>query len=252
MSLVRRTVVFKPTETISIPYEYQHDVMKSIYYYISIADQQMEKFLHDEGYKTDDRPGMKLFNFTLRFSKASFKSNSIEIGEDGLILLIISGRDDIINSILKGLLHIKQIKIDNCIIPLNDIENEKNIYFKNIMLYKSLSPIVTTIRNEHGYTVWLKPYLSKYYENLAENLKKKYKLIYGEDFNGALYFDIDDVLNMKGKSHTINNISKVGFLYDVWVETTPKMQRIIYYLGLGENNSTGAGCMSLKGAGGGE
>lgn len=252
MSLVRRTIVFKPKELVRLSYEYQHDVMKSIYYYLSIADEQKEKFLHNEGYKKDDRPGFKLFNFTLRFSKARFTKEYIEVDEDGLLLLIISGRDDIVNDILKGLLHIKNLRVSNCDIPLQDIENNKNAYFKDVMLYKALSPIVTTVRAENGYVVSLKPYTGKYYENLANNLKKKYEFIYEEEFRGELYFDIDDVLNMRQKSHKIKNIYKLGFLYDVWIETTPKMHRIIYYLGLGENTSTGAGCVDIKGVGRGE
>ena len=115
------------------------------------------------------------------------------------------------------------------------------------MLYKAISPIVTTTINNNGYIVSLRPYVEKYYVNLANNLKKKYKIIYGEEFEKLpLYFDIDNVLDMREKSHVIKGIFKIGYLYDIWVETTPKMQRIIYYLGLGENNASGAGCMEIK------
>ena len=143
------------------------------------------------------------------------------------------------------MLHIKQIRIEESNIPLTDIKKDGFKPFRNIMLFKTLSPVVTTTKADNGYILSLRPFVDKYYINLAENLMKKYRLIYEEVFDGPLYFDISDVLNMKEKSHRIKGIYKIGYLYDMWIETTPKMQRIIYYLGLGENNSTGAGCMDI-------
>lgn len=249
MSLVRRRVVFNPNKKVELPYNYNYDVMKAIYYYISIADEQQEKFLHEEGYRVEEGHKFKLFNFALRFSGANFKKDFIEVDENSNVILILSGVDDVINSILRGLLHIKQIRIDESDIFLVDIKKDGYKLFNNIMLYETLSPVVTTTKADNGYILSLKPYTDKYYVNLAENLIKKHRLIYNEDFKGPLYFDINDVLNMKEKSHRIKGIYKIGYLYDMWVETTPKMQRIIYYLGLGENNSTGAGCMDILMAG---
>jgi len=233
-----------------LPYDYNHDIMKSIYYYISVADEQMEKYLHNEGYKVESGHRYKLFNFTLLFKGARFKEEYIKVDSNSEITLILSGKDDVIKLILKGLVHIKQIRIQGNDISLANIVTVKNVNFKPIMLYKALSPIVTTTRTDDDKIISLRPYVDKYYINLADNLKKKYKLIYGEDFSGPLYFDIDDILVIKDRSHIINGIRKIGQLYDLWVETTTKMQRVIYYLGLGENNSTGAGCLSLLRAGG--
>ncbi len=245
MNLVRRKIIFKPDKKIELPYDYNHDVMKAIYYYISVVDEKQERFLHNEGYKVEDKHRFKLFNFALRFGNADFKKDFIEVNENSNIILILSGVDKVVNSILRGLLHIKQIRINDNYIPLYDIKKDGYKPFNKVMLYETLSPVVTTTMNDNGYTVSLKPYVDKYYINLAENLMKKYKLVYNEDFKGPLFFDINDVLNMKEKSHRIKGIYKLGYLYDMWVETTIKMQRIIYYLGLGENNSTGAGCMDI-------
>lgn len=250
MNLVRRRVIFKPNEKIQLPYDYNYDVMKAIYYYISISDEQQEKFLHEEGYRVEEGHRFKLFNFALRFSDAEFKKDCIEIDNNSDVILVLSGVDETINSILRGLLHIKQIRINEHDMPLLDIKKDGFKPFENIMLYETLSPVVATTKADNGYILSLKPYVDKYYINLAENLMKKYRLIYDEDFKGPLYFDINDVLNMKEKSHRIKGIYKIGYLYGMWVETTPKMQRIIYYLGLGENNSTGAGCMDILMVGG--
>lgn len=245
MNLVRRRVLFKPGKKIEIPYDYNHDIMKAIYYYISVIDEKQEKFLHNEGFTADDGHRFKLFNFALRFGNAKFEKDYIEVDENSNLILILSGADEVVNTILRGLLHIKKIKIADFDIPLVDIKKDGFKPFNKVMLYQALSPVVITTMNDNKYTVSLKPYVDKYYINLAKNLKKKYKLVYGEDFNGPLFFDINDVLNMKEKTHRIKGIYKMGYLYDIWIETTIKMHRIIYYLGLGENNSTGAGCMDM-------
>lgn len=243
MEFARRNIKFKPDKKISIPYTYEYNVMQSIYYYIAVADSVFEKFLHNEGYRVEDGHIFKLFNFTLRFKNAVFKKEHIELNENGEITLIISGKKDIVKMILKGLLHIKKLKIGDTEIPLKDIEKDKNFKFKEIMFYRGLSPIIESTKDDEGKIVYLSPYESKYYINLANNLKRKYKLIYDEDFKGELFFDIDDALKIKKKSIKVKDFYSIGYIYDIWVETTPKMQKIIYYLGLGQNNSVGAGCL---------
>lgn len=251
LELARRNIIFKCNQVSRLSYNYQYDIVKTLYYYLSIADKQKERFLHNEGYRVEEGNRFKLFNFALRFDGAIFKEQYIEVNEDSTIILIISGKEEIVNLILKGLLHIKKIVISGNEFSLVNIKKDGGSYFKNVMLYKTLSPIITTTKNEMNKIISLDPYVSKYYINLANNLKKKYKLIYGEEFKGILYFDIEDVLRMKRKSFTIKEgMYQIGYLYDVWVETTPKMQKIIYYLGLGEKNSIGAGCMDILRVGG--
>ena len=83
-----------------------------------------------------------------------------------------------------------------------------------------------------------------YFKNLDGNAKKKYKAIYGKEFDGNVYFDIDNVDAIKYKSIHFKNGNIPAYKYDIWVEATPEMQKIIYYLGLGQNTSIGAGCLS--------
>lgn len=236
-------MIFKASSKVTIPRDYEYNVMQSLYYYLSVADSMFEKFLHEEGYRIENKT-FKLFNFTLRFKNAAINKHTIDIDENGEIILILSGIEEIVSKMLKGLLHVKKIKLGDAEIPLMNIEADKKFKFQPIMFYKGLSTIVETTQNDDKEVIYLSPYQSKYYENLAENLKRKYKLVYNEEFKGKLFFDIDDPLKIKEKAIKIKDIYTHGYMYDIWVETTPKMQRIIYYLGLGQNNSVGAGCLS--------
>lgn len=242
--MIRQQVIFKPKSTIKLPYNYQYEVMKNIYYYISIADDVLSRRLHNEGYKSETGHIYKLFNFTLLFDKAKFTKDNIICNESSTVKLILSGKKDIIKKILKGLLHIKQIKINDIEIPLFTIENDKKVFFKPIMLYSALSPIVESTHN-NNIIIYLSPYESDYYKNLVENAKRKYQLIYNREYKGTIFFDIDDALEIKEKYIQIKNGGVKGYLYDVWIEAEPDMQKIIYYLGLGQNSSTGCGCLNF-------
>lgn len=243
MNFARRNVIFKPSSKVTIPRDYEYNVMQSLYYYISITDEVFEKFLHEEGYRNTNKT-YKLFNFTLRFKNATINKHTIDIDENGEMILVLTGKKEVVGKILKGLLHVKKIKLGKTEIPLSDIATDKKFKFQPIMFYKGLSTIIETTQNDNREVVYLSPYESKYYENLANNLKRKYELIYNEEFKGKLFFDIDDPLKIKEKSIKVKDIYSHGYMYDIWVETTPKMQRVIYYLGLGQNNSVGAGCLS--------
>lgn len=243
--MIRKQVIFKPDTNIKLPYNYQYDVMKNIYYYISVADEILSRRLHNEGYVSDTGHVYKLFNYTLLFENAKFTDDDIICNEDSTIKLIISGKKDIVQKVLKGLLHIKKMKINNIEIPLKDIQNDKRVFFKPIMLYSTFSPIVESTQDDNGNIVYLNPYEGDYYKNLVENAKRKYKIIYNKDYKKGLFFDIDDALEIKEKYVQIKNGGVKGYQYDIWIEAEPDMQRIIYYLGLGQNSSTGCGCLNF-------
>ena len=179
------------------------------------------------------------------FEGAEFLDRYIKCQGSTIIKLIISGKKDIIGDILKGLLHVKKMKVGNYELILEDIIDDKKIEFKNIMLYKSLSPIAETTQNDEGLIIALTPFEGGFYKNLVQNAKRKYKLIYNEEYEGPFYFDIDDSLKIKKKFIKFKDGGVRGYDFDVWVETKPSMQKIIYYLGLGQNSSIGLGCLSF-------
>jgi len=240
----RKQIIFtSPIETV-IPYDNNYEVMKNCYYYLSISDQILEKMLHNQGYRVESGHIYKLFNFTLLFENAHFTKQGIKINKYTILKLIISGKEDIIKKIIKGILHAKKIKLQDNEFILKDIKVDKSVLFNNIMLYKALSPVIETSKDDNCKPYTLTVYESLYYKNLIENAKRKYKLIYQEDFKGEIFFDIDDIDEIKSKSFKVKEIYNNGYIYNVWVQTSPKMQKIIYYLGLGQNSSSGAGCLS--------
>ena len=238
--LIRKEFIFEPINDCSISYNYQYEIHKNINYYISVADKNMEKFLNNTGYREKSGHIFKLYNFALRFKNVIF-NDKIKLNTNSQVKLIISGKEDILKTIAKGLLHVKKIKLNDIDFKLKIIEDSVNVRFNKIMLYKTLSPIIETTTNDIKEKRYLTPYESEYYINLANNAKRKYELIYNKEYKDKIYFDIEDAFNIKKKSFAIKDGHLTGYEYNIWVEATPKMQNIIYYLGLGQNSSTGAG-----------
>lgn len=242
--MIRKQLIFKTEKDISLTYNYQHEVLKNIYRYIEIHDSHKAKFLHKDGYISETGHKYKGFNFTLLFKNADF-SNMINCNENTTVKLVISGEKSIINSIIKGLIQDRELFISGETMKFTGVLDDKKVYLKEVVLYSAMSPIITSTKSNDDSVEYLTPYDEDYFRNLANNAKRKYKVIYGKDYLDDIYFDIDDTLNMKEKFIQIKNGGVRGMIYDIWIQADIDMQKIIYYLGLGQNSSIGCGCLNF-------
>lgn len=241
--LVKRYLIFRGEGKLN--YNYNYELMKRLYEALTIADDKKALQLHDDGIKVDKKK-FKLFNYTLAFDKdVKYLKDGIIFNKDNCIKLILSGSTNILNPIIKGLITKQTMSLSNTDLQIVDIENDKKINFENIMLYRVRSPIVETTYSG-GKIEFLNPCQENWYSALGNNLKRKYKAVYKEDYQDELFFDIEDILSVKKKM--VNNIKR-GFLigytdFTIFVQATPKMQKIAYNLGLGQNSSLGMGAIS--------
>lgn len=242
--MIRKQIVFRTNKQVNIDYNYQHEVLKNIYKYIDKADANKARILHKTGFRLNNKHKYKLFNFTILFENAIF-DKCIVCNPNTIIKLVISGGKSIINSTIKGLLDIRSLEINNTIFDFVKVESDKNTYIEDVVLYSALSPIITSTRGTDGNIVYLTPYHEGYFKNLAVNAKRKYKIIYGKEYEGEIYFEIDDLLKTKEKFVKIKNGGVSGMTYDIWIQADKDMQKVIYYLGLGQNSSIGCGCMNF-------
>ena len=231
-----------------IDYNYHYELMKRLYEALTLSDDKKAIKLHDEGVVSGNKK-FKLFNYLLAFDKGSeYLKEGISFNNDNCIRLILSGKSEILNHIIKGLVMKQEILIGDNKLKIIGFEDDKKIKFQNIMLYKVRTPIVESIFD--GSIKYLNPYQQEWYSALANNLKRKYKAVYGEDYQDELFFDIEDILNVKKKF--ITKIKKgfvIGYTdFEIFIQATPKMQKIAYNLGLGQNSSIGMGAISyIKG-----
>lgn len=225
-------------------YNYQYSLLIALYGAYTIENSNQARIFHDEGFEMENKK-FKLLNCCLIFQKSEFAETGIKLAKEQQIQIMLSGAEDVLNSITKGLLKLNKISICNCDFVTRDIEFDKKISYRRAMLYKVLTTVIESKYTDEKIE-YLSVYDNRYYETLTQNLKRKYKLIYGEEFKDDLYFDIENILIAKKK--TINNIKNGGYLkgygnFNIWIETSIKMQKVAYFCGLGQNNTLGAGAL---------
>ncbi len=243
MNIDRYFVQLKATKSCKLTYEYQYPLMKLLYQCLENEDTGISQVFHDNGYEIDNKK-FKLINTYLLMSDTVFTKDYIQIQPDSTIELMLSGDQKYINLVIKGLIKMENINLCNCNFQITSMKQDQNIKFKKQMLYKVLSQVVeSTYNNKIEY---LNPYQQQFYSALAQNLKRKYQLVYNEEYQDELFFDIENILSVKKKK--IQNIKgngyKVGYgNFNIWIEASPKMQKIAYYTGLGQANFLGAGTL---------
>jgi len=157
-----------------------------------------------------------------------------------------SPKKNIVVALVNGLLEKGEVEIADAEFILSSIEVLKEKEIKGNETFATLSPIsVTTAKKEDGglKIVDLYPDEPKFYENLRNNLIKKYRLLYGkEPENEEL-----DIKVIKAKPKRI----KIKNTYHRCVEMVFKARgsrellEMGYKAGFGERNSMGFGMVKV-------
>lgn len=246
--LGRIEIVVKPDKDFILDYNYYYSMQKPLIFdSIALIDEEKSIKLHNEGYRAEDNKIHKLVTYQLYVENIKkHDDKGIYISHNDTVKIVLSGKKNIINLIIKGLMKQGYIKYYDNKLNIVNFSNDKNIKFNDVMLYKVRTPMVAVINNELGKREYLNPVNPRFFELIGKNLLRKYKLIYGKDYEGGLYFDIEDLFNIKQRF--IKNI-KNGFLigysnFELFIEADRDMQKVAYYCGVGSNNSVGMGVLS--------
>lgn len=241
--LSRKYLVFKAKEDCQLTYNYQYPLSVILYKKMELRDSEFSNMLHNEGFRSKDakRKKMKLFNFNLIFHNLDMVSTGIKFNKGDEVRLCISGHKKIINTILQGFTLNNHLAIYDCDFEFAGLENDdKRVKFNDVNIYKSLSPMIESIWDKE--VIFLTPYQKEYYDAIKQNLRRKYELIYDKEYKGEIKIMIEDMLDIKPKTIAIKGGYLQGYSkFNVLVQCDADMQKIVYYCGLGQNNSLGAG-----------
>lgn len=112
--------------------------------------------------------------------------------------------------------------------------------------FKAIGPVAASIQKD-GKVWYLRPHEPRFYENIKNNLLKKYKMVYGRRYNGNL--EVEPIFEkQKGKlSYAIDlkGGRVIGFKLPFRIKASDKMKRVAYDCGLGEKNSQGFGMIEV-------
>jgi len=152
----------------------------------------------------------------------------------------------IAEAFIEGLLQEPEVKLWDEKFYVEEVKTLAEPSSYNGRTYSTLSPIaVTTLRPELGRLKQydLSPMEEKFYENLKENLKEKYVLLYGEKPPDE--FEVK-VLKAKAKRFEV----KLGIFQRAWhlifkAYGNEELIKVGYQAGFGEKNSLGFGMVKV-------
>lgn len=246
MELTRKILIMEAASDISLDYNYHYELMKEIYTSLEISNPALALQIHEEGFRIENKK-YKLFTNQFFIENAQYTKNFIKIKKGMKCKLIISGLKEVVKNIVFGFLEKENLNLFNNKFKILNVENDKRIKFNKVTLYKVRNPIVATRQDENKHIIFVNPFEEDFYKILANNLKRKYKLIYNKDYHGELYFDIEDTFSVKKR--LISNIKSkfmlIGYSgFELYLVADTDMQKVAYYCGLGSNNVLGMGAVT--------
>lgn len=224
------------TDRIDVNYSYS--LASMIYRAIERANPSLSLELH--------KP--KTFKF-FTFSRLMIPNRKFRIEDDEMIIesdnahfFFSTAKNEIAESLVEGLLKKPEVKIGRAKFFVSEIRILREKKIRKREKFVTLSPIcVSTLRDN---SIWdISPSEKKFYENLKNNLIKKYKLLYGRDEN-----DMNvkiKVLKAKRKRIKIKNTHRI--CYDLVFEAkgSKELLEVGYKTGFGERNSMGFGMVKV-------
>jgi len=234
---MRIKIEFELQDITTININYSYYIASLIYRCIQLSDPALSLELH--------KPGIKLWTFSrLIVPNRKFKivKDEMIIESDKVYLYFSTPKSDIATAFIEGLIKKDEIKICNAKFDLSKIEVVKERKIGNKAKFVTLSPIsVTTVRD--GKTYDLYPNEPKFYENLKNNLIKKYKVLYGKEPSNYQL----EIRPLKVKPKRIKIKDTFHRCVDMVfkAEGCEDLLKIGYQAGFGERNSMGFGMVKV-------
>lgn len=244
MKLLRAKISIEKISRHGLELDYQYYLAGMLFKKLSIVDFELATELHL----------CKDFKF-YTFSNLKIRENKKKenlINENGLNFksahFILSSPDKkFIQTFSEGLLTSPNFNLGNCFFTVRKIEILPKIEIGEKCEFYTLSPIyLKTLRIVNGEKKeWdLYPKDGKFYENLHQNLLRRYEAFYGYTLKND-YFEILEVLDFKAKRVKIANSYRRCSLMRFKVIGSKELLHFGYDAGFGEKNAMGFGCVEV-------
>ena len=248
---------------VKIPFNYNYQLHSAIYKIISQSEPDFAKFLHDTGFKSDNKV-FKFFTFSKLFIQA-VKSQITKYGFEGINkanFYFCTHIDKIYENFVLGLFAGKEICLqfynNEVKFFIEKVEVLEDIEFEESMDFICLSPICVSIQVEinnrlqkHFLDYMIPDERERFIQNIYNNLINKFEVISGEKWtkpqNFSFSFNPDYIVKQNGvisKLLKFKDNKKIKcFEAPFKIKTYPELIKLGYSCGFGENNAAGLGCV---------
>jgi len=245
-----------------LPLNYNYKLTANIYRLFSKSSKKYSEFLHDKGFIINGKH-LKLFTFSRLFPrKYEIKNHNLSILSPQINWYFSTMIDKSIEHIVKGIFSDEYIILNSrdkdIELKFSQIISEPEVEFIEKMKFKCLSPInVNSNKRKEDLDYFMDTDLFR--EELYNNLKTKYQLIYNKSIETDIPFlfeflpeylfkkqnKIADSIQYKTSNGKIIYIK--GFFAPFKTVCDPKLIEIGYQCGFGMRNSAGFGMVEKIG-----
>ncbi|OKY78322.1 MAG: CRISPR-Cas system related protein Cas6, RAMP superfamily [Candidatus Methanohalarchaeum thermophilum] len=235
---------FKELKT--LPFNHLFELMSASLNKIGEADPEL-------AYKYHEKPKYKPYNLSwLNIDIAKTSKKGLIPNSNEATYLFNSPNQRLINSFVEGFLANPDLVLkkneEKVVFELDSIEAIKEPSFDDEMSFETITPVaVRTQEKENGKvkTVDLRPNSKKFYDNLFQNLINRYQNYHQQKPNiNTQNIDLK-ILNSKPKRLKIRNTWQMATQMKFKTKADEKLNKFMYYTGLGERNNQGFGCIEV-------
>ena len=226
----------------AIPVNYQYYLYGLVYNLIKESNEDMATQIHNSN-------SFKYFTFSRLFvPERNITNEQIRINSDEISFFVSSPDSMLLMVFIEGLLTLRQVNIKKAAFDVSSVRFVKDWQGSSKALFKTLSPILQRGYKEKRNKHWdLSPKEQKFYENIKNNLLKKYNSFYNTSLEN-IPFEITRLL----KEPKWKRIQIKDTYHQCWEMTFEaigdlRVLKFAYDVGLGEKNSMGFGMLGVVG-----
>ena len=235
-----------------MPINYQYPLQSAIYKILANSDLVYATWLHENGYQQDGKR-FKLFTFSnLIVPQYEIKKSHerLVVKSDYATLLISFLPEKSTQKFIKGIFNNRTIQIadysSGVQFVVREIQMMRPLDYQTNMMFRTLSPVCISLRNDHGHMDYLAPNDSRYELGILTGLLARYNVIHGEPFSRDSYCHLQLLNEPKSsliciKAGTPNETRVRGYRYQFKIDLPEELMHIAYESGLGEKGSMGFG-----------
>lgn len=223
-------LTLKPNNRIVLPFAH-FDMLQGLFYKIISYNNELSTSIHNSR-------NIKLLCFSDLRGKYFIEDSNIVYKE--LTQWEIRCVDDSIVDAIAEIIFSKSNYELNCC-PFEIVKIKINsTAFGNHIFFRAKTPIVTN-KTFDGFRHYYSPYDNEFYESILNNLEKKYKAVFNEEYNGRLEINCTNENSIKKCVTKFKGNYITAWYGEFEINAEPDMINIAYYSGIGSNNSIGFG-----------
>lgn len=254
MNFLRLRIRFGIEPGSLLDFNYQWHLTAMVYQVLSLTAPDFTKRLHDAGYPHLAGPDFKFFTFSTLWAgkgKTKVQKGMLKFLTDSLLWRFDTPVPVVATLMAEGLLAKGNVRVGPLVMSVEEVLDEPPPDFSSgTACFTCISPLVASLADETLGHRYLSPGESRFWQVVAENLRKKWQTLHGQPATGHVEFCPDHhylASRNTGKLITLkgNNVIK-GHLVPFKLTAPPQMIHLGYSAGFGSRNSLGFGMVEVR------